>query len=342
MTVIGLGNTGCKLATMLDEDALLLSTAKEDTNNFTGKNIITFSENGATKRFTTGLRIWNENYDKLKATLSNIENDKVIMFAALGGGSGSSSLRPVSEILLEQGNKILVVGILPFKKEVNPPLSNSVQSINNLMPIISQVSVVIFDNNKLLKDYENDWNKVNSYIVKRVDYMINLLDKYNTDGYSPLTLDKSELESVVFGGGFIDVSEDFLEEKLPKFTYGRLDKTTKNCLIVMFVDTKVSTEKKMHEYMNIMTTVQQRVAGRASNSRMIPGILRAQINYTNAEDDKVKDRAYLCIASGINIEKYVTNIEKIKDVAVSKAEVFAEEYKGKSVLKKRDKNILDI
>jgi hypothetical protein len=342
MTVIGLGNTGCKLATMFDENAVLLSTAKEDTNNFTGKNIITFSENGATKRFSNGLRIWNENHDKLEKTLADIRDDKVIMFAALGGGSGSSSLRPVSEILLEQGNKVLIVGALPYKKEINPPLSNSVQAINNLMPIISHVSVVIFDNHKLLRDYENDWNRVNSYIVKRVDYMINLLDKYNTKGYSPLTLDQSELDSVVFGGGFIDVSEDFLEERMPRFTYGRLDKTTKNCLTVMFVDSKITTEKKLHEYMNTLTGVLQRVAGRAPNSRMIPGILRAAINYTNAESEKAKDRAYLCIASGINIEKYISSIEKLKDVAVSKAEIFSEEYKGKNVLKKRDKNILDI
>ena len=342
MTILGCGNTGAKLATMFDEDALLLSTAKEDTNNFTGKNIVTFSQNGATKRFTTGLKIWNENYDKLKETLSDIRDTKVIMFAALGGGSGSSSLCPISEILLEQGNKVLIVGILPYKKEINPPLSNSVQAINNLMPIIADVSVVIFDNNKLLKDYENDWNRVNSYIVKRVDYMINLLDKYNTDGYSPLTLDKSELESVVFGGGFIDVSEDFLEERMPRFTYGRLDKTTKNCLTVMFVDNKVTSEKKLHEYIYTLTVVLQRVAGRAPNSRMIPGILRAAINYTNAEDDKVKDRAYLCIASGLNIEKYFISMEKLKNVAVGKAEIYSEEYKGKSVLKKKERNILDI
>ena len=351
MKIIGSGNTGSKLALMFDEDALLFSTAHQDSNNFIGKNIITFSERGASKKFTVGARIWEEKYEKLKEELDHIHNDNVVIFAALGGGSGSSSLLPMSEILLGNGNKVLIVGILPFKKEINPPLANAVQAINNLMPVIADVSLVIFDNNALIKEFEHDWSKINNYIVKRVDYMINLLDKYNTDGFSPLTLDQSELESVVFGGGFIDISESFLERydedgnmkfTMPKFTYGRLDRTTKNCLMVMFVDDKIKSKNKLDEYHQILSGAISRIATTVRNARMIPGILRAEINYSNSENESINDRAYVTIASGLNIDRYLSKIEKIRDDAIERASEFSKKIKGKTVIKKRDKNILDI
>lgn len=351
MTVIGSGNTGAKLAIMFDESALLFSTAHQDSNNFIGKNIITFSERGASKKFSAGNKIWEEKYEKLQEELNHINDEDVVIFAALGGGSGSSSLLPMSEILLEAGNRILIVGILPFKKEINPPLANAVQSINTLMSVIADVSVVIFDNNSLIKEYEHNWNKINNYIIKRVDYMINLLDKYNTDGYSPLTLDQSELESVVFGGGFIDISETFLEKydeegntkyRLPKFTYGRLDRSTKNCLIVMFVDDKIKGKKKLDEYHKIFSGAIARLATTVRNARMIPGILRADINYSNSEDESIKDRAYVTIASGLNIDRYLKKIEKLRDDAIERASEFSKKIKGRSIVGKRDKRVLDI
>jgi cell division GTPase FtsZ len=351
MITIGSGNTGCKLAIMFDEDALLFSTAYQDSNNFLGKTLVTISDKGASKKFTAGLKIWNKNYEKLESELEEIKNENVVVFAALGGGSGSSSLVPISEILIKNKNKVLVVGILPYKKEVNPPLANAVQSINSLMSIISDISVVIFDNHKLMKEYGGNWNKINSYIVKRVDYMVNLLEKYNEEKcYSPLTLDESELESVVFGGGFIDISETFLEKyteknerkyRTPKFTYGGLDKTTKNCLTVMFVSKGIE-DSKIEEYHNIFTGAVQRLSTSSSNARMIPGILRAEINHSNSEDKEIKDRAYLTIASGLNIDRYLKQIEKLRDTAIEKAEIFSQKIKGTSVVKGKAKRLLDI
>lgn len=350
MITIGSGNTGSKLALMFDEDALLFSTAHQDSNNFRDKNIITFSDKGASKKFSAGIKIWNENHKKLEEELRYIHNDNVVIFAALGGGSGSSSLLPMSEILIENNNKILIVGILPFKKEINPPLANAVQSLNSLMPVISNVSVVVFDNNYLIKEFLHDWNKINYYIVKRVDYMINLLKKYNTDGYSPLTLDQSELESVVFGGGFIDISESFLEKyddkknlkyKLPKFTYGKLDKTTKNCLIVMFIDDEIKNKNKLDKYHQILSGAISRISSTVKNARMIPGILRAEINYSNSEE-KIEDRAYLTIASGLNIDRYLIKIEKLRDDAINRASIFSEKMKGTNFVKGKAKRILDI
>jgi hypothetical protein len=342
MTTIGIGNTGMLLATMFSDDPLLFSTAKEDTLNFNGKKSVqVFSKEGASKRYRAGVNIWNENIDKVRESLDNIRNEKVILFSSLGGGSGSSSLYPFSSILVENNCEVLIFAVLPYKKEINPPLSNAVQALNSLMPIISKVSVMIFDNEKLMKMYDHDWGSINAHIIKRADYVINLLRTYNDEAYSPLTLDQSELDSVIFGGGFIDLSDTFIEEKVPKFEYGALDKTTKNCLVAMYVDSSVN-DKKLDIYHNIFTENLGRIAGRVKNARLIPGILRAKVNRSNAELTKVVDRAYITIASGLSIDKYLAKISKIRDSAISKAKTFNKEYKGKTIIRERSSEILDI
>lgn len=342
MTVIGSGNCGMLLATMLDRNPILFSTAHQDTVNFPSYEINTFSEEGAGKRFQNGLRIWENNFHRLEEILQHVKNDKVVVFSSLGGGSGSSSLNPISRILISNNNKILIVGIMPYKKEINPPLANSVQAINSLMPIISRISVFIFDNEKLRKEYDNNWVYIDEYIIKKVDYLVNLLKKYSSDDYSPLTLDQSELDSVIFGGGFIDISETFLEEKLPKFEYGRLDKTTKNCFIAMYVDYSIKSKSKVNNYQNTFTNVMDRISGRIPNARFIPGILRAKINHSNAEEAKIVDRAYITISSGLSIDHYIKKIEKIRDLALKKAEIFAEEYKGSKFINRKENRTLDL
>jgi Tubulin/FtsZ family, GTPase domain len=340
--VIGSGNTGMLLATKFCDKPLLFSTAKEDAVNFNSKyNVKIFSRDGASKRFKVGEDIWKENIENIKRELNGIRNEKVIMFSSLGGGSGSSSLLPFSNILLENKCEVLIFGVLPYKKEVNPPLANASQALNSLMPIISNVSVMLFDSEKLLKLYENDWDLVDSHIIKRADYIVNLLRKYNNNDFSPLTLDQSELDSVIFGGGFIDFSDSFLEERFPKFEYGNLDKTTKNCLVAMYIDSSVP-EKKLDTYSKGFTEILKKVSGRVTNARLIPGILRARVNISNSEDPKIWDRAYITIASGLNMDNYIKKISKLRDSALVKAKKFSKEYKGKNFIREKSESILDI
>jgi hypothetical protein len=337
---LGTGNTGMVLATEFSEDALLFSTARQDTINFVGYDVFSFSSEGASKRFKIGQKIWEDNEEKLREVLSNIKNEKIILFSSLGGGSGSSSLCSISKILLENNNRIFIIGILPYKSEVNPPLSNSIQAINSLIPIINKVSIILFDNEKLKKQFDSDWTKINHHIVKVTDYIVNLLKKYSIDKYSPLTLDQSELESVIFGGGFVDFSDTFLEEGNPKFEYGTLDKTTKNCLVAMFVD-KNKKDDEMDLYHKIFTEVTDRVSRKCKNARFIPGILRGSLNKTNSENN-INDRAYVSIVSGLNVEKYIKKLSKIRDSAVEKALAYSEQEKVNKILDSKDTRILDI
>ena len=342
MRVVGSGNTGMKLASMFDDKSpILISTAHQDSINYEKYNVSTFTEDGAGKRYGTGFGIWSRNEQRLKGVLENIVNDKVVIFSSLGGGSGSSSIPFISRILVEQGNKVLVVGVLPYKKEINPPLANAVQSINGLMEVISDVSVMLFSNDKLLKEYDNDWNKVNRHIIKRVSYVTGLLETYSVDEYSPLTIDKSELESVVYGGGFIDVSDSFLEETTPKFAYGKIDADTKNLMIAMFVDT--SAEKgKVDDLHQTLTTVTSKYATRARNARLVPGILRGKVEWSRSADDAITNRAYITIASGLSVESYLKQIEKMRDDAMKRAQNFASKQKVGHVISKKETSILDI
>lgn len=341
--VVGAGMTGMKLASMFDENAILISTAKQDSANFTLKkakvNIV--SEDGASKRFSVGQEIWSRNIGTLKEILKDVNNDKVVVFSSLGGGSGSSSLSYITDILLKQNNKVLVVGIVPYKKEINPPLANSVQAINSLMPYIPKASVILFDNDKLIKLYNNDWSQINEHIIKRVNYLVNLLDKFTIDSYSPLTIDRSELMSVVFGGGFVDVSNDFLEEVNPKFHYGKIDVNTKNLLIAQFVDVSVPDDK-VDEYHKILTTVTNKFATRAKNCRFVTGILRGKIDKETIPEGSPNDRAYITIASGLNIDDYIKKIEKIRDDAVQRAINYSTEMKVESIVTDNDAVVLDI
>ena len=342
MIYIGIGNTGAKLASMSSEDALLFSTAIQDTNNFPkAKNIYTISEDGASKRFKQGEEIWRENEERLRDILSSIVNEKVVLFSSLGGGSGSSSLQFFSKILIENNNKVLIAGVLPYKKEINPPLANAVQAISSIMPFVNKISFMIFDNNSLLKEFEDDWSDINTYIVSRIDQLTQMLRRYSTNGYSPLTIDQSELESVVFGGGFVDLSTSFLEETMPKFEYGALDKKTKNCLIAMFVDNSLE-RYKVDEYHSVFTRVVNKISTRVSNARMIPGILRGEVQYSNSESEGIVDRCYITIASGLSIERYMKKIEKLRDDAIKKAEVFSENEKSEKLIGGKETKKLDI
>lgn len=342
MIYIGVGNTGSVLAYRMDKKALLFSTAIQDTSNFpNAENIFTMSEDGASKRFKQGEKIWQENEERLRDILSIMKNEKVVIFSSLGGGSGSSSLSFMAKILNEYNCKVLIVGILPFKKEINPPLANAVQSINSLIPYIHKTSIMLFDNNILVKEFKNNWKEINTHIVDKVDKVIHMLDKYTVNEYSPLTLDNSELESVVFGGGFIDLSTSFIEEEMPKFEYGALDKKTKNCLIAMFVDRNVSRDK-VDDYHNVLTENINKVSTKVPNSRMIPGILRGDIELSNSKNASINDRAYITIASGLSIDRYMKRIEKLRDEAIKKASAFSEIEKTDKLVAGKDNKMLDI
>jgi len=336
MKTIGIGNTGSKLASLFDKEALLFSTATQDTENFKEFNVVEMGDEGCGKKFGTGLKLWKKKATELKDILKDIENENVVLFSSLGGGSGSSSLVSISNILKRQNNNILIAGVVPYKAEQLPAIANSVQSISSLMSIIDDVSVILFDNEELMKQYENNWNNINSHIVRKVGYLTGLLVDYTEEGYSPVTIDSSEYESVVFGGGFIDISNEFVEDTVPKFSFGKLDSETRNLLVGMVVDSSLE-RGVVDEYHSILTNAVTTVAKKAKNARLVPGILRGRISKSTG-----RNRAYITIASGLSLDGYLKQLSKMRDDAISRASKFSQKREKKEIVTKKEFNLLDI
>lgn len=337
-TTIGAGNTGMKIATLFDKKALLLSTAEQDTSNYKDFKVSVFATTGAGKRFSQGNSMWQENTDKLERFVADIPTKNVVLIAGLGGGSGSSSLHHLVDFLLSRDKKVLVVGILPFKQESIPPLANAVQSVNSLMPYVNKASVMLVDNTVLLERHNNDWSLINEDIVRRINTTVNLLSLNLQDKYSPVTLDESELESVVFGGGFIDISSARNERGAPVFDYGAIDKTTKNVLFAFAIDEKVD-DKKVDAYQSEYTNILKDTVSKAKNARMIPGIIRAKLKSATLTTNLT---SFIFIASGMNIDKHLKKIMRLRDAAMKKTSVFNEKYEGADILTEEDSSTLDV
>lgn len=87
--VIGVGQTGSRLASMYakDKDILLVfNTDERDTSGTKIKNDHRIATGGAGQSYAKGLKIWAENREKLERYLEPVENQRVVYFAASGGG----------------------------------------------------------------------------------------------------------------------------------------------------------------------------------------------------------------------------------------------------------------
>jgi hypothetical protein len=95
----------------------------------------------------------------------------------------------------------------------------------------------------------------------------------------------------------------------------------------MIVDKQIEN-KDMREYHDRFTVVTDKIARKCPNARLIPGIIRGSINRTNSLSG-IEDRAFFTIASGLNIDRYIGKLSKIRDIAIGKAIIFNEQEKNK-------------
>ena len=337
---IGIGEVGMKLANEFDDKAYLFSTAEQDSFLFKKKKIYQFETIGGSKRFSTGRRIWENKFDELKDVLKNVNNERVHIFSSTSGGSGSSSLEIITRLLLDNNNKVFIFATLPFDEEGLPALPNSVQCLQSLIPLLPRISVMLFDNQIMMKLFESDWVRINSYIVKRSDFVVNLLAKYSLDEYTSQSLDQSEIDSVVYEAGFVDASDSFIEEEEPVFEFGKLDNKTKNLLIAMYVDVGIKSKEGVDKYQTILTNQIQHMSKKVKNARIVSGMLRASVKKSGSS--KYSDRAWFLVASGLNPDKYLKHLERMRDKALKKAQAYAEKNKADDLASKKETKMLDI
>ena len=318
--IIGAGQCGMKIGYKYLQDIkykadfIALSTSTEDSVGIAKNYVKQIAVEGSGKKFTMGSHIWEKSEDQLADVLDICDSD-VIYFASAAGGSGSSSVKYVCDILLRYRNRIFLVLVMPFKYEILPFKPNVVQTISTLLDgkYTDKISIMMFDNAKLSKQYNTvedeatltDLEKMNRHIVTSTSIVIDLVSRYHhPEMFSPFTIDELEHDSVIFSGGFIayDIKQFEKNPGSVKFEYGKLNQA-KNVVIAKAVSLKesdYSLENGQGPYLNIV----KKISARAKNARIMYGVIRT---------NKINHGSYIIIANNMDITKYITKMkEKIE------------------------------
>jgi len=353
--ILGAGQCGMKLAhdyyikfSDKSNELVALSTSSEDSVSIPRMSVVQVATEGSGKKFTTGNSIWRENINKLLREFGDVEDTDIIYFTSTGGGSGSSSVRHVADILLEpsKGNRIFLVMILPFKYETLPFKPNTLRSISVLQDgkYTERISILLFDNDRLSKQYfdvekidyditvnTTNLEKINEHIVDSTSLVLDLINIYHDPSkFSPFTIDEVEHESVIFSNGFIGIDSKVFNGKSVsiKFDYGKIS-SAKNVIIAKSVKLGESDYILRNNAGNFLEKV-KRISRRAKNARIMYGIVRT---------DKIDDGTYIIIANNLDVNKYIT---KVKEKVGVNVEGFLAREDRERVLTTKEKNLFDI
>ncbi len=353
--ILGAGQCGMKLALEYHTkfanrltELIALSTSTEDSVGIPSVSLVQIATEGSGKKFSNGSNIWESASTKLYRELHDIDETDIIYFVSAGGGSGSSSIRPVADIVLDpkKGNRIFLAMVLPFGYENLPFKSNVVRSIGLLQDTgyADRMSIILFDNERLSKQYfdvkkiskektvnTTNLERINSHIVNAVSLVIDLINIYHDPHkFSPFTIDEVEHESVIFSNGFIGVdARIFDSDATPiKFDYGTIT-TAKNVIISKVIRTRESDYNIKANSGDFLERV-KKISRRAKNARIMYGVVRT---------DKIDHTTYIIIANNLDITKYIT---KVKNKVGANIEGYLTKDSKEKVLSAREKNIFDI
>jgi len=353
--ILGAGQCGMKLAhdyyikfSSKGNELIALSTSSEDSIGMPKMSIVQIATEGSGKKFTTGSSIWQENIGRLLREFADIEDTDIIYFTSTAGGSGSSSVKYIADILLEpdKGNRIFLVMVLPFGYETLPFKPNTLRSISTLQDggYIERMSILLFDNDILSKQYfdieaidpyltvnTTNLEKINEHIVNSTSLVLDLINVYHDPSkFSLFTIDEVEHESVIFSNGFIGVDSKIFEGKsVPiKFNYGSIS-SAKNVIIAKSIRLGESNLVIKNNAGNFLEKV-KKISSRAKNARIMYGIIRT---------NKIDDGTYIIIANNLDVNKYIA---KVKEKVVTNVEGFLAKESKEKVLTTREKNLFDI
>lgn len=328
--IIGCGQTGSRLAEMFrdkNDDILTFSTATEDA--FGLSHNIQLETDGSGRNYNLGLKIWGGHKEEIEKALEPYTYTKVIYFAALAGGSGSSSIRYMLSPLLRNHNKVLFVGILPFISEAIPATANGVRAMQKLNDYQDKISIMLFSNEDIGKFTDRNYTAINNHIIGSVKCVANLTEELNDSSlYTPLSVDQLEADSITYAGGFLNVSFSNLEEENTKFIgYGKLNEA-RNVLVVRSIYSSIGN-KEVDEEASKLVDIVKKVSGRAKKARVLYGIVRN--NYDNI--------FYLTIAAGLTVGKL---INKFKNKAIDRVTNYREEEEHEDIITREEDKFLNV
>ena len=336
-TVIGVGQTGTRLASLYAQRGDALLTFNTDPRDSGGIRLGTdriITNGGAGQNYSRGLKIWAEGREKLERYLEPIVDKDVVYFVAAGGGSGSSSVVTFLNILMRQKNRILLIATLPFIKESIPATANATRLLSRLAEFSNNMSVFIVSNDELSKELDDrSLDRINKEIVDSTRLLTDVINYHEDRHFTPFAIDEADHRSIVYSGGFINYSIDDLDSRedgphLPKFSYGSA-KEASNILITRFLDTKMNNEQAMAEGDRLMSIVTK-----------VSGVKGARIIYGVVRSNRVLPK-YLTVASGLKIDKIFA---KLKGSATDSAVKYTEKtsFKETRKLQKEEDKLLNI
>jgi len=343
--ILGAGQCGMKLAHSYflafprpNQELIGLSTSTEDSVGIPKSSLVQIAVEGSGKKFSTGTDIWLNNFEKISYELSDITDSDIVYFSSTGGGSGSSSVRYISDIILteQKNNRVFLILVLPFAYENLPFKPNTLRCISAVQDTgyADKMSIMLFDNSRLAKIYFDDatnLEKINQHIINHTSLILDLINVYHDPTkFSPFTIDEIEHESVIFSKGFIGIDTRVYGDTVTpvKFDYGKLQ-DAKNIIIAKVVKLRDS-DYLIRNNSGIFLERVKSISRKAKNARIMYGIVRT---------DKIADATYIIIANNLDINNY---IGKVRGNVERNVESFLAKDQREKILTTKEKNLFDI
>lgn len=336
----GAGNFGGHIAYLLSQTVpnsipLIFSTSTEDTSNMKTdkiKDIIQIISSGNGKNFQIGEKLWKQEkviQDLTKYLEPINENDRVYIVGSLGGGTGSSSFTTLTDIISKKTKNIGIITVLPHESSVNF-IVNAYFSLSSLVSLQKKASILVLNNEDLLKKNDNDIIRTNDNIVKEVVKCFFLKDIDNKDLKTVWAIDDRDFTEII-KPGFVNVNEcselSFKQEVVQFPSYGNL-KRVKRMAIIKNIDEKQKDKMIDTISADYQEQVQKFIKKFGANTITHYGIIRSNF----LDNDK-----FYIIGNGFNIEPLLLKLKSKANVHIEKLKSIKD---AKKVNVQRDKKNL--
>lgn len=229
LNIVSLGGCGNKLGMQFDKMQFITSYINFDSLDVIGINkpsyteqsgrgkILVLSGEGTGRSIKKGLELFGKSEHLIKDFINkNTYDDKINVFlVGLGGGSGSSLIKVLSEYVLTLNRKIAVIATLPSSH-----VSGGLRARENAYNVLREIkdipySFFLLADNELLSKKLNinplsdGWDIINEKIISNFLNIENIVSRQSSlKGVG--NIDSNELLSTIVSGGFTSV----ISEKL--------------------------------------------------------------------------------------------------------------------------------
>ena len=228
---IGIGQCGNRLAEQFGKNgrlALAINTARVDMSSIDSKAIATKNQihialagnkDGAGRNPEIGKESMEANLDKvyeaiMKAT-KDLAVDRFVLWAGLGGGTGTGGVLPLMQHLIDNGHKVMLGLTIPRRKESWIVRMNAIKALTNILTVIDSdrrniVPYVVIDN----EQFDGGLASANEAIVKNFVRFTNTMTNTPAD----LAFDETDFDHLLRYKGLVSVVRSTISTDMLKGT----------------------------------------------------------------------------------------------------------------------------